>query len=245
LRTAFKKVLDKLFHPLGLNMERYFGKELALKSLAEFAKQNDIDLLLDVGANTGQFSIKMIEAGFDKQVISFEPLSSAYPVLLKNTRNHSNWKAFDRCAIGDVDGEIEINISLNSHSSSILQINKEHTDAAPSAAFFDKEKVAIRKLDSISAEFDPFQNILLKIDTQGFEKNVLAGAENLIAQKVKIIQLEISLLPLYEGVMPFEEMIKYLDRLHFKPLFYSPGYVDRTTEQIQQLEGYFIKKNDN
>ena len=81
----------------------------------------------------------------------------------------------------------------------------------------------------------------MKIDTQGFEKNVLAGAERLIEQKVKIIQLEMSLLPLYEGVIPFEEMVSYLNRLNFKPLFYSPGYVDRTTEQIQQLEGYFIK----
>ncbi len=241
MRTAFKKVLDILFHPLGLNVERYFGKELALKSLVKVAKQNEIDLLLDVGANTGQFSLKMIEAGFDKQVISFEPLSSAYPVLLKNVQHYPNWKAFDRCAIGDADGEIEINISLNSHSSSILQINKEHTDAAPTAAFVDKEKVAIRKLDSISTAFDPFKNILLKIDTQGFEKNVLAGAERLIEHKVKIIQLEMSLLPLYEGVMPFEEMVSYMNRLNFKPLFYSPGYVDRTTEQIQQLEGYFIK----
>ena len=241
MRTAFKKVLDTLFHPLGLNVERYFGKELALKSLVKVAQQNSIDLLLDVGANTGQFSLKMIEAGFDKQVISFEPLSSAYPVLLKNVQHYPNWKAFDRCAIGDADGEIEINISLNSHSSSILQVNKEHTDAAPSAAFVDKEKVAIRKLDSISTAFDPFKKILLKIDTQGFEKNVLAGAERLIEQKVKIIQLEMSLLPLYEGVIPFEEMVSYLNRLNFKPLFYSPGYVDRTTEQIQQLEGYFIK----
>ncbi len=241
MRTTVKKVLDTLFHPLGLNVERYFGKELALKSLVKVARQNGIDLLLDVGANTGQFSIKMIEAGFDKQVISFEPLSSAYPVLLKNTKSYSNWKAFDRCAIGDADGEIEINISLNSHSSSILQINKEHTDAAPSAAFVDKEKVAIRKLDSISTAFDSFKNILLKIDTQGFEKNVLAGAERLIEQKVKIIQLEMSLLPLYEGVIPFEEMVSYMNRVNFKPLFYSPGYVDRTTEQIQQLEGYFMK----
>ena len=90
MRTAFKKVLDTLLHPLGLNVERYFGKELALKSLVKVAQQNSIDLLLDVGANTGQFSLKMIEAGFDKQVISFEPLSSAYPVLLKNVQYYPN-----------------------------------------------------------------------------------------------------------------------------------------------------------
>ena len=140
MRTAFKKVLDTLFHPLGLNVERYFGKELALKSLVKVAQQNSIDLLLDVGANTGQFSLKMIEAGFDKQVISFEPLSSAYPVLLKNVQYYPNWKAFDRCAIGNADDEIDINISLNRHSSSILHVKKEHTDAAPYAVFVDRKK---------------------------------------------------------------------------------------------------------
>ena len=87
MRTTIKKVFDTLLHPLGLNIDRYFGKELALKRLAQIAKENNIDLLLDVGANTGQFSQKMIEAGFDKQVISFEPLSAVHPVLLKNAQN--------------------------------------------------------------------------------------------------------------------------------------------------------------
>jgi FkbM family methyltransferase len=242
LRTTFKKVFDILLHPLGLNIDRYFGRELALKRLAQIAKENNIDLLLDIGANTGQFSQKMIEAGFDKQVISFEPLSSAHPLLVKNAQKYANWYAFEQCAIGDFDGEIEINISFNSHSSSILQVKKEHTDAASSAAFFSKEIVPIKKLDSISSTFNSFNHLLLKIDTQGFEKNVLAGAEDLIGKKVKILQLEMSLLPLYEGLMPFEEMVGYLEKLGFKPLFYSPGFVDRTSEQIQQLEGFFIKK---
>lgn len=241
MRTTFKKILNSLLHPLGLNIERHFGSELALKRLVQISKENHIDLLLDIGANTGQFSIKMIESGFYNQIISFEPLSSAYPVLLKNARRFNNWKVFEKCAIGDFDGKIEINISLNNHSSSILQVTKAHTDAAPSAAFIDKECVTIRKLDTIAQEFTSFKNILLKIDTQGFEKNILAGAVTLIENKVKIIQLEMSLLPLYEGLMPFEDMISYLQTLNFRPLFYSVGYIDRTTEQIQQLEGYFIK----
>jgi FkbM family methyltransferase len=243
VRTAIKKIADMLLHPLGLNIERYFGKELPLKKLAQIAKENNIDLLLDVGANTGQFSIKMIEAGFNKQVISFEPLSSAHSLLIKNAEKYKNWKIFEKCAIGDIDGEIPINISLNSHSSSILKVNKEHTDAAPSAAIFDTETVNIKKLDSILPEFDSYKNVLLKIDTQGFEKHVLKGAEKLIAQKVKIIQLEMSLLALYDGVMSFEDMLHYLKELNFKLLFYSPGYINRETEEIQQIEGYFIKNN--
>lgn len=243
MRTGLKKILDGIFHPLGLNVERFFGKDLDMIGLVKIAKEQQIDLLLDVGANTGQFSKKIIEAGFDKKVISFEPLSSAYPTLQENAKKITNWEVFERGAVGDMDGNIDINISMNSHSSSILQINKQHTDAAPSAAFVDKESVPIRKLDSLAEKFSSFQRILLKIDTQGFEKNVLAGATQLLKDKVKVIQLEMSLLPLYDGVMPFEEMVAFLHNLGFEPLFYTPGYIDRTTSQIQQLEGYFIKKD--
>lgn len=243
MRTGLKKILDGIFHPLGLNVERFFGKDLDMIALVKIAKEQHIDLLLDVGANTGQFSKKIIEAGFDKKVISFEPLSSAYPMLLENAKSVKNWEVFDRGAVGDMDGNIDINISMNSHSSSILQVNKQHTDAAPSAAFIDRESVPIRKLDSLADKFSAYQRILLKIDTQGFEKNVLSGATQLLKDKVKVIQLEMSLLPLYDGVMPFEQMVTYLHQLGFRPLFYTPGYVDRTTSQIQQLEGYFIKKD--
>jgi FkbM family methyltransferase len=243
MRTQVKKILDGLLHPLGINVERHFGSELALKQLVKMAHHCNADLLLDIGANTGQFAKKVIDAGFTKKLISFEPLSSAYPLLQNHAKHYANWEVFDRCAIGDTDGDIEINISHNSHSSSILEVSKAHIDAAPSAAFYGKEHVPIRKLDSIAERFEGFKNIVLKIDTQGFESHVIRGAEKLVNEKVCLIQLELSLLPLYEGVMPFEQMITFLNNLNFVPVFYSPGYIDRTTDQIQQLEGFFVKKD--
>lgn len=242
MRTAMKVVMDKVLHPLGLNVERFFGKDLPLKNLVKLAKEHQVDLLLDVGANTGQFAEKMINSGFKGQVISFEPLSSAYPVLQKNATRFPNWKVAPRAAVGDIDGDISINISENNHSSSILKVNEVHVNAAPSAGIIGTEEVPIHQLDSVSGSFGSAQAILLKIDTQGFEKNVLNGARRLIAEKVKIIQLEISLLPLYDGAPVFEEMISLLNDLGFRPLFYTPGYIDRTSEQIQQIEGYFVRK---
>ncbi|MFT3978958.1 MAG: FkbM family methyltransferase [Ferruginibacter sp.] len=242
MRSSLKKILDKFLHPLGLNIERFFGNDLTLRKLVEISKQQKIDLLLDVGANTGQFAQKMIAMGFDGKIISFEPLSSAYVLLGKNASHHPAWSVSERAAIGNEDGTIMINIAGNNHSSSILTVNKVHVDAAPAAGIIGKEEVLIQKLDTIAAKFCDANGILLKIDTQGFEKNVLLGAEKLIREKVKIIQLEISLLPLYEGAPAFEEMINLLDHMGFKPLFYGPGYIDRNTDQIQQIEGFFIKK---
>lgn len=242
MRTLVKTLLDVVLHPVGLNVERFFGKELALKKLVKIAFENRIDLILDIGANTGQFASKMIDCGYRQRIISFEPLSSAYPHLLKNALKHENWEAAERAAIGDLDGMIHINVSINSHSSSILTVNQQHVDAAPSAAFIGKEEVPIKKLDSLMNEFDGSSAILLKIDTQGFEKNVIEGALHLIQTKVKIILLELSLLPLYEGAVTFADMVKYLETIGFEPLFYNPGYTDRSTDEIQQLEGCFIKR---
>jgi FkbM family methyltransferase len=241
LRTTLKKILDTFFHPLGLNIERYFGEELALKDLIVLAQKNQVDLLLDVGANTGQFAKKIRRLGFNEEIVSFEPLTSAYSELVKNARNDSRWKVYDQCAIGDFDGEIEINVSANSHSSSILNVSKVHLDAAPSAAYMAKEKVSIKKLDTVAPELAG-NRILLKIDTQGFEDKVLSGAKEKMLQRVKIIQLEMSLLPLYENAMLFPQMLQLLSDLGYEPVFYSPGYTNRTNEHIQQVEGYFIKK---
>ena len=240
LRTIVKEVTDIIFHPIGLNIERYFGSDLALKQLLQCSRENNIDLLLDIGANTGQFAQAMIRLGFNKPVLSFEPLSSAYVELKRNADKFSTWEVFERCAIGDFDGEIEINISKNSHSSSILPISKTHLDAAASAVFIDKEKVPVKKLDSIAEKLKG-ENILLKIDTQGYEDRVISGAMDTVLDKVKLIQLEMSLLPLYEGSMTFTALHQLMEKIGFKPLFYTPGYSDRTNENIQQIEGYFIK----
>jgi FkbM family methyltransferase len=235
--------MDKILHPLGLNIDRYFGDDLYLKHLKETIKKNNIniDLILDIGANTGQYAKKMIANGFEIPIISFEPLSNVYATLKKNSSRFPNWTVFDQCAIGDFDGEININISQNIHSSSILSVTKTHMDAAPSSKFSSKETVLIKKLDSVSDIINE-NNILLKIDTQGYEEKVLKGAKDIILKKTKIIQLELSLISLYEESLTFCDMVSMLKDLNFKPLFYSPGYTNRLNDDIQQLEGFFIRE---
>lgn len=241
MRASIKKITDRILNPLGLNLERFFGHEISIQQLALLAKEQDIDLVLDIGANTGQFAKSLMKAGYAQKILSFEPLSAAYRQLIVNAQKYRQWQVFERCAIGDFDGTVDINIAENSHSSSILNVTQVHTGAAPSATAVDKETVKIKKLDSLTHQIGPYKNILLKIDTQGFEKNVLIGAPGLLNTAVKVIQLEMSLLPLYDGAPLFEEMVKYLREIGFEPLFYSPGYVDRLKGHIQQLEGYFVK----
>jgi FkbM family methyltransferase len=85
--------------------------------------------------------------------------------------------AYPRCALGDHNGEVEINIAGNSEISSILPMLESHRSAAPESAYQGKEIVLIQTLDAVAGEYlKDARAHFLTIDTQGFEWQVLDGA---------------------------------------------------------------------
>ena len=243
IRTGIKNLLDSVTHPFGFEVVRHFGSELGMKQVQEQFNKHSIDLLLDVGANTGQYAMSMFKSGYKGNIVSFEPLTDAYEQLKSNQSRFRGWEVYTRAAIGDYSGTTLINVSENSHSSSILPIHSTHLAAAPSAKYIGQVETSIYTLDSIFKDVvKESRNICLKIDTQGFEDKVLAGAKESLG-KIKLIQLELSLVQLYEGSKTADWMIPFLKESGFEPVFFLPGYIDRTTEQIQQLEALFIKSS--
>mgnify|MGYP000716477482 CR=1 FL=1 len=172
LRSAIKKNIDRILHPIGLTIERFFGENLELKKIIKTANKLDINLLLDIGANRGQYAESIIASGFNKKIISFEPLPEAHEILQEKSNLYPSWEIYEKCAIGNYDGFSEINIADNEYSSSLLNVNDKHLSIAPEAASKKSEKVKIITLDSISDNIYG-ENIFLKIDTQGFEDKVL------------------------------------------------------------------------
>jgi FkbM family methyltransferase len=82
--------------------------------------QHRIDLLFDVGANTGQFAMQVREQGFAGRIVSFEPLPEAHAGLVRNARGDAKWIVHERVALGAAPGDVRINVAANSVSSSIL-----------------------------------------------------------------------------------------------------------------------------
>src|SRR5687768_6225783 len=101
LRTRIKDFLNLVTHPFGLDIIRHFGTELGLKQIHNIFKQQGINMLLDVGANTGQYAMSMFKLGYKGTIISFEPLNDAYNILKTNQAKYSNWRVYERAAIGD------------------------------------------------------------------------------------------------------------------------------------------------
>ncbi|GAB1452499.1 FkbM family methyltransferase [Draconibacterium sp.] len=212
-----------------------------IKRRLQIIGNNKIDVLLDIGANTGQFAKKMRNLGYTKKIISFEPLKDAFKVLNGSVSNDKNWTAHNY-AIGDEDITGVINVSGKSDCSSILNMLPSQMDSAAGLEYVAKQEIEIKKLDTI---FDTLvsesDNIMMKIDTQGYEKNVIDGAIESL-KKIRIIQLEMSIVPLYENEMLLVEMIKYIEDKGFQLYSLENGHYNRNTGQLLQVDGIFVNK---
>ena len=227
-----RKVTEKFNVDLKMTDEEGFIKLLHYKK---------IDLVLDVGANVGQYAQSLLGLGYKGNIVSFEPLSNAYNLLSKKAKKYSNWNVAEKIGLGDYDGEAQINVSKNSVSSSLLNMSEEHINASPDALYINKETIKVKKLDSVFDQYkENFKNIFLKIDTQGFEEQVLKGASKSLS-KIKGLQLELSLVPLYENQKLFIEMVEIIKSFGFNVYSIQQGFTNKQTGRVLQVDTVFFK----
>ena len=116
-----------------------------------------------------------------------------------------------------------------------------HTKAALGSAYVNKEKVRISRLDSIVPNYTGGkENILLKIDTQGFEWQVLDGAEETLS-KCQGVLCELSLVPLYEGQRLWLEVIERLNSMGFTLWTIQSGFIDSQNGRTLQVDAMFFR----
>ena len=234
-----------MLHRSGFELRRFSVEQSENARFFSMLRANNVNLIFDVGANTGQFGVLLREIGFDGKIVSFEPLSDARECLLKNSRNDPMWQIALQTAIGEENGEIEIQIAGNSQSSSVLDMLDTHVRAAPDSKYIGKEKVALRKLDSIALDYMDSNSIaFIKIDTQGYETQVMNGAKKLMSQIVGL-QVEISLVTLYKGQCLFDEMLKKLKNDGFELWSISTVFSDPNTAQVLQVDATFFRTPSN
>lgn len=232
------KLINRVLNKFNAQVLRYPSVDIQRRlKLFNYLK---INLVIDVGANIGNYGLELIELGYKGNIVSFEPINNAFKKLELNTKKHKNWIAFNN-ALGDFDGSTTINISKNSDSSSILDMLPIHLDSAPQSKYIAKENIIVKKLDTIYNEIcKPNDSVYLKIDTQGFEKKVLDGAIHSI-KTIKAIQIEMSITPLYESSLIYKDIIKFLEENGFKLASIENGFFNSNTGELLQFDGVFIK----
>jgi FkbM family methyltransferase len=200
-----------------------------------------IDTILDVGANSGQYAQQLRALGYRGRIISFEPLSAAFVELRRNQAKHPQGWEISNVAVGDRTGRAVLNISANSYSSSLLPMLSTCVDSAPNARFVAQEEVTLETLNSIiESRIDRAARLFVKSDTQGYESAVLAGAGESL-DRILGFQVEMSLVPLYEGEMLFLDMIHYLGERGFTLMSLEPGFANPLTGQLLQADGVFFR----
>lgn len=243
IATILKKILlftiRKPLNLLSIDVVRYPRTDLIRRK--KLLEQYQITKILDVGANVGQYANQVLELGFKGEIISFEPLNFIYKTLEKRTQKHNRWKAYNY-GISDVSEEIKINVSENTFSSSILKILPAHLQSSPESKTVTNQVIKVERLDKIFENFaDKDDRILLKIDVQGYEKNVLDGAYGII-DKIKGIQIEMSLTELYEGEILFSDMKEKIEKLGFSMQSLENGFYNKDSGRLLQVDGIFFRK---
>jgi FkbM family methyltransferase len=196
-----------------------------------------IDLVLDVGANEGQYARRLRREGFGGKIISFEPLNAAFATLQSRCDQDEAWSCH-KLAVGAKDEQATINVSANSQSNSLLPVCDWTVETEPSVAYVGQETVAVRRLDGLVPELTEARRIFLKIDTQGFESRVIEGARSIVG-RIAMLQLELAWQPGYEGQAALGEMVDRLRGLGFEPVLITPAWVDRAGV-IREVDVVFI-----
>jgi len=229
--------LRKIGNKFGVDV-KMTDEEILIKQIVH----NGIDMIFDIGANTGQFGEIIYKLGYKGKMVSFEPLTSAYDVLVSNSKSIDGWKPAERCAVGDTDGEIEMHISENSISSSAMNMLEEHENAAPNSKYVGVEKAKVYKLDTIFEKYaEDCKNILVKIDTQGFEEKVFNGSVKSM-NKIKGLYLEMSLVKLYEGQILFKDLYERIISNGFGMYGIQPAFVNKETGRVLQVDATFFRE---
>lgn len=196
-------------------MNRLGVEVVRAATFGNFLKTRHIDLVVDVGANLGQFAGDVRDRGYAGRIHSFEPVGKIFAALEQRVARDPQWQA-TRTALGAAPGEVQINLYDNHTLNSLHALddgNARRLDVDPTV--LGTETVPIATLDDLLAN-DPARSIFLKIDTQGHERAVLEGARAVL-ERTSALLLELPVLPLYEQSWSFNEALAYIDALGFTP----------------------------
>lgn len=188
------------------------------RKLRRLFKHLNIAAVIDVGANEGQFhDFLRREVGFSGPVHSFEPMRAPAERMAARQAKDPNWH-IHAVALGAAPATREINVTASSTFSSLLE--PSHTAVPEFTAantVLRRERITVETLDEALARrmptLDPARSFL-KLDTQGFDLEVVKGGQSVVSQ-VPMIQTEVSLRPIYRDMPDLQQSLATFTALGF------------------------------
>ena len=206
-----------------------------LRSLKNFLQKQQIELVIDIGANRGQFAKYVRSAGFKGSIVSFEPLKDAFLVLEQATLEDKKWDCY-KLAVSSRRGKATMYRTQNEWSSSLqetLDNTKKLTPRLESAGTEQIESITLAEALNL-ANAKKFRTFL-KLDTQGHEAAILSSNPNSL-QRICAIQVELSVRPLYENEAFAHDIVRFLVAYGFAVHHLIPGFRDENTRELLQFD---------
>ncbi len=233
LKSGLKRLLRRLDIHAGRHRNTLAGARASILARA------GVDLVIDVGAHAGEYGSSLREEGYRGPIVSFEPVRSQFERLSAAAAGDGAWECRNRAA-GSRAETATINVSGNDgFSSSLLAMKEVHERAVGDSRYERSEEIQVVSLDEELGDLDRSRrHAYLKVDTQGFEHEVIRGGAGVLAGCLAV-ELELSLTPLYDGQLLAGEMIELMRGHGFRPTHLEPEFVDPASGELLQLNGLF------
>jgi FkbM family methyltransferase len=226
----------RIVQKFGFDLHKYRPKADPF----QFIKNENIKTIFDIGANIGQFAKEARDKLPQATIYSFEPLRECFDKLNINMAGDENFRSFS-FALGENEGNLQMNKSTYAPSSSLLPMAEMHKTLFPHTKEHTEEKIEIRRLDDIAKGFNLQKEILIKVDVQGYEDKVIAGGIETF-KKAKMILIENSFVELYKGQPLFDDIYEKLKLLGFEYKGSKEQKVDRNSGKIISEDSIFAKR---
>lgn len=214
---------------IGKKLIKLSHRELYLKlkmgtfdeEIFSTTRKNGIDVVIDVGANHGQFAQKLLNMGFQGTILSFEPMPSTFQSLERAASNHKNWHCF-QLALGEEDTTSVIHGHQEDVFTSLLKPSDFGKERFKTLNTSEDVPISVRRLDNVLEELVSSGVIqrdfraFLKVDTQGYDLNVIRGSTAYMSQ-ILMLQTEASIKPIYDGAPSYIDTFQHIQALGFNP----------------------------
>lgn len=208
-----------------------------------FIEQMNLQLVVDVGANVGQFAEAIFNAGYKGKIISFEPQPDLVELLQKKaTAYDGRWIIAPAMALSDRSGTATFQ-RMAAHAMSSLNMPADNMKASISSAQIHSQyEVKLARIDEILWDLPDIdrQPFTLKMDTQGSELNILNGADK-IWNDIKLIQLEASIKQLYNNQPSYHQIDEFLRQKDFHLADIENGYRDDKDNSLAEFDAVYRK----
>jgi FkbM family methyltransferase len=224
-------------------VQRHVTDFLLEEQVSAILRRLEVNCVLDVGANVGQFGRLLRRGGYQGRIVSFEPLGEFATKLRRRADKDRDWHVHEY-ALGDEETTAEINATPGASLSSLLPASEFGKEWSPKLERSVKQEIRIRRLDNVLDEVldgvaDP--RVYLKLDTQGYDVPAFRGAGDRLPEIVAM-QSEVSCLPIYEGMPQLEEQLGEYRAAGFDLAGMFPVSMHRPTLRVLEFDAVLVRQ---